>query len=129
LLRPTLELVERSRCFFAGQLIGVEGYVESAATGLLAGINAERSHRGRSGVAPPPTTALGSLLAYVTDRSRNDFQPMNANYGLFPPIPGSRRGREKRAALGRRAALDLDRWIADEGVDPVPQAFESRLSL
>jgi methylenetetrahydrofolate--tRNA-(uracil-5-)-methyltransferase len=129
LLRPTLEFVGRSGCFFAGQLIGVEGYVESAATGLLAGINAGRSHRGRSGVAPPPTTALGSLLAYVTDRSRNDFQPMNANYGLFPSIAGSLRGREKRAALGRRAALDLERWIADEDVDPGPQAFERRHSL
>jgi methylenetetrahydrofolate--tRNA-(uracil-5-)-methyltransferase len=129
LLRPTLELVGRSGCFFAGQLIGVEGYVESAATGLLAGINAGRSHRGRSGVAPPPTTALGSLLAYVTDRSRSDFQPMNANYGLFPSIAGSLRGREKRAALGRRAALDLERWIADEDVGPAPQAFERRHSL
>jgi methylenetetrahydrofolate--tRNA-(uracil-5-)-methyltransferase len=128
LLRPTLELVGRSGCFFAGQLIGVEGYVESAATGLLAGINAGRSLLGRSGVAPPPTTALGSLLAYVTDRSRSDFQPMNANYGLFPSIAGSLRGREKRAALGRRAALDLERWIADEDVDPASQAFERRHS-
>ena len=79
--------------------------------------------------SPPPTTALGSLLAYVTDRSRKDFQPMNANYGLFPPIAGSLRGREKRAALGRRAAVDLERWMADEEVDPAPPAFERRYSL
>jgi methylenetetrahydrofolate--tRNA-(uracil-5-)-methyltransferase len=128
LLHPTLELIGRSGCFFAGQLVGVEGYVESAATGLLAGINAGRSHGGRSGIAPPPTTTLGSLLAYVTDRNRREFQPMNANYGLFPSIAGPLRGREKRAALGRRAVADLERWIA-ENVDPAPQAFERRRSL
>ena len=129
LLRPTLELVRRSGCFFAGQLIGVEGYVESAASGLLAGINAGRSRCGRSGLAPPPTTALGSLLAYVTDHGRKDFQPMNANYGLFPPIAGSLRGREKRTALGRRASVDLERWIADEDLDPGSQALQRRHSL
>ena len=129
LLRPTLELAGRTGWFFAGQLIGVEGYVESAVSGLLAGVNAGRTHRGRGCVAPPSTTALGSLLAYVTDRSRKDFQPMNANYGLFPPIAGSLRGREKRAALGRRAAVDLERWMADEEVDTAPPAFERRYSL
>jgi methylenetetrahydrofolate--tRNA-(uracil-5-)-methyltransferase len=127
LLEPTLEILGRSDLFFAGQLIGVEGYVESAASGLLAGINAARRRSGRLCTAPPRTTALGSLLAYVTDRSRKDFQPMNANYGLFPPIAGAMRGREKRAALGNRAANDLERWIEGEEVDPAsPEASKRR---
>jgi methylenetetrahydrofolate--tRNA-(uracil-5-)-methyltransferase len=75
---------------------------------------------------PPPTTAIGSLLAYVTDRDRKDFQPMNANYGLFPPIAGLLRGRDKRAALGRRAADDLARWIDDENIAAAPEASERR---
>jgi len=118
LLEPTLELRARKSLYFAGQLVGVEGYVESAATGLLAGVNAARGATGRAAACPPPQTALGSLLAYVTDRSRRDFQPMNANYGLFPPIEGLLRGRDKRAALGRRAAAEIDRWIAAEDLEP-----------
>ncbi|MET0154208.1 MAG: methylenetetrahydrofolate--tRNA-(uracil(54)-C(5))-methyltransferase (FADH(2)-oxidizing) TrmFO [Candidatus Binatia bacterium] len=126
LLEPTLELRGRGDVYFAGQLIGVEGYVESAASGLIAGINAGRSRSGRARVVPPPTTALGSLLAYVTDRDRKNFQPMNANYGLFPPIGGSLRGRDKRGALGRRAAADLERWIDDEEIAPAPPEASRR---
>jgi methylenetetrahydrofolate--tRNA-(uracil-5-)-methyltransferase len=118
LLEPTLELRARKSIWFAGQLIGVEGYVESAASGLLAGLNVARRLDGREPVVPPPTTALGSLLVYVTDRSRRDFQPMNANYGLFPPLAGTVRGREKRAALGRRASADLATWIGAESIEP-----------
>jgi methylenetetrahydrofolate--tRNA-(uracil-5-)-methyltransferase len=118
LLEPTLELRSRRSLRFAGQLIGVEGYVESAASGLLAGVNVARELEGRPPVLPPHTTALGSLLGYVTDRSRRDFQPMNANYGLFPPLAGTLRGREKRAALGRRAATDMAAWIGAEGIEP-----------
>ncbi|MGH7898943.1 MAG: methylenetetrahydrofolate--tRNA-(uracil(54)-C(5))-methyltransferase (FADH(2)-oxidizing) TrmFO, partial [Candidatus Binatia bacterium] len=114
LLTDSLELRDRGNVFLAGQLIGVEGYVESAASGLLAGINVARRIAGRAPLRPPPTTALGSLLAYVTDRSRRDFQPMNANYGLFPPIGGGFRGREKRQALGLRARRDLEAWIERE---------------
>jgi methylenetetrahydrofolate--tRNA-(uracil-5-)-methyltransferase len=118
LLGPTLQARTRQRLFFAGQLVGVEGYVESAASGLLAGVNAARLLGGRAPVVPPATTALGSLLAYVTDPSRGDFQPMNANYGLFSPLSGSSRGREKRAALGRRARGDLDAWMERDAVLP-----------
>ena len=122
LLEPTLELRRDRSTWFAGQLIGVEGYVESAASGLLAGINGARRVHGRPAAVAPPTTALGSVLAYVTDRTREDFQPMNANYGLFPPLEtGSGRaprGREKRAALGERASRDLDAWIAAEAIVP-----------
>src|SRR5204863_7336239 len=99
LLRPTLQLRTAPRLFLAGQIIGVEGYVESAASGLLAGINVARLLGGAPLVVPPATTAYGSLLAYVTQRGRREFQPMNANYGLFPLLSGRRRGREKKLAL------------------------------
>jgi methylenetetrahydrofolate--tRNA-(uracil-5-)-methyltransferase len=112
LLQPTLQLISRPRTFFAGQLIGVEGYVESAAAGLLAAINVARVAQALPCVVPPATTALGSLLHYISDRRRRDFQPMNANYGLFPPIDVRARGREKRQQLAVRALRDLDAWIA-----------------
>jgi len=113
LLLPTLQLRRSPRVFLAGQIIGVEGYVESAAAGLLAGINAARLLGGAPLVVPPATCAYGSLLAYVTQPARRDFQPMNANYGLFPPLPGRRRGREKKLALAERALADFDAWRAD----------------
>src|SRR5438045_8184512 len=101
----------RRTCFRVCHLIGGEGDCESAASGLLAGLNAARRVAGRPLVVPPPTSALGSLLTYVTDGTRSNFQPMNANYGLFPPIDGAWRGREKRAALGRRADADMTSWL------------------
>jgi methylenetetrahydrofolate--tRNA-(uracil-5-)-methyltransferase len=123
LLLPTLQLRRTPRVFLAGQIIGVEGYVESAAAGLLAGINAARLLGGAPLVVPPATSAYGSLLAYVTQPARRDFQPMNANYGLFPPLPGRRRGREKKLALAERALADFDTWRADElGAPPVLDA-------
>ncbi len=121
-LLPTLQLIGRPDTFLAGQLIGVEGYVESAAAGMLAGINAARRLRGQPLLVPPATTATGSLLAYVTDRGRRDFQPMNANYGLFPPIAGRERGREKRRRLAERAVGDFDAWAADHSLAPLASA-------
>jgi methylenetetrahydrofolate--tRNA-(uracil-5-)-methyltransferase len=109
-LLPSLQVIGRKRLLLAGQLVGVEGYVESAATGLLAALNVERLLRGAPPLAPPRTTALGSLLAYLTHRGRKDFQPMNANYGLFPPLTRPLRGREKKLALAERALADLVRW-------------------
>jgi methylenetetrahydrofolate--tRNA-(uracil-5-)-methyltransferase len=120
LLQPTLQLIGRPHTFLAGQLIGVEGYVESAAAGLLAAINASRLLEGISCVIPPATTALGSLLQYITDRQRREFQPMNANYGLFPPLGTRERGRDKRQHLAARAADDLRTWIAAHGIEPEP---------
>jgi methylenetetrahydrofolate--tRNA-(uracil-5-)-methyltransferase len=111
LLLPTLQVRSCRRVLVAGQLVGVEGYVESAATGLLAGLNVTRFVRGEPLLVPPRATSLGALLAYVTQRGKRDFQPMNANYGLFPPLPGSRRGREKKLALGARALEDLEAWM------------------
>ena len=65
---------------------------------------------------PPATTALGSLLAYVTQPGRKEFQPMNANYGLFPPLAGRTRGREKKLKLAERALAEFERWAASEGL-------------
>ena len=122
-LEPTLQLRQRADAFLAGQLIGVEGYVESAASGILAGLNAMRLLAGRALLVPPPTTALGSLIAYVTDRARRDFQPMNANYGLFPVEGVTGRGRDRRAALAARAVKAAGDWLAASGLaEAVPQA-------
>jgi methylenetetrahydrofolate--tRNA-(uracil-5-)-methyltransferase len=121
LLQPTLQFRGRDDLFFAGQMIGVEGYLESAAAGLLAGMNATRLAQGAPLLIAPPTTALGSLLAYVTHEERRDFQPMNVNYGLFPPLPRHLRGREKKAALAERALRDLAVWQETQGL-AVPQA-------
>ena len=117
LLLPTLQLRARRATFIAGQLVGVEGYVESAASGLLAAINVSRMLRDLAGSVPPATTALGSLLHYITEPRRRDFQPMNANYGLFPAIEGRERGLEKRRALAARAARDLEAWMTTQGIN------------
>lgn len=110
LLNPTLQFRGREDLFFAGQMIGVEGYLESAAAGLLAGLNAGRLTKREPLLVAPATTALGSMLAYVTHDERRDFQPMNTNYGLFPPLAQRLRGRDKKAALAERALQDLTRW-------------------
>ncbi|MBX3026307.1 methylenetetrahydrofolate--tRNA-(uracil(54)-C(5))-methyltransferase (FADH(2)-oxidizing) TrmFO [bacterium] len=127
-LEPTLQLRRRSDAFLAGQLIGVEGYVESAASGILAGLNAVRLMDERPLLLPPPTTALGSLLAYVTDRARRDFQPMNANYGLFPAEGIAGRGRDRRAALADRAVRDAAQWLASSAMRSAESTASSGLS-
>ena len=116
LLLPSLQVAHRKRVLLAGQIVGVEGYVESAATGLLAGLNVARLVRGESPAVPPRSTALGSLLAYVTQRGKKAFQPMNANYGLFPPLGRPLRGREKRLAMAERALAALTRWREEAGL-------------
>jgi methylenetetrahydrofolate--tRNA-(uracil-5-)-methyltransferase len=110
-LLPTLQWRQRSDLLFAGQMIGVEGYIESAATGLLAGVNAARLVAGQPPVVPPPTTALGALLRYVTDPERKNFQPMNVNFGLLPPLAEPVRGKVKKEIMARRALLDMDLWL------------------
>jgi methylenetetrahydrofolate--tRNA-(uracil-5-)-methyltransferase len=112
LLAPALNLRARPDLFMAGQMIGVEGYVESAAAGLLAAINAARMLAGRELIVPPPATALGSLIAYITDTGRKDFQPMNANFGLMPELAGRIRGRAKKIELASRALSSINDWIA-----------------
>jgi methylenetetrahydrofolate--tRNA-(uracil-5-)-methyltransferase len=133
LLDTELRLRAQPRLRFAGQMTGCEGYVESAAIGLIAGLYAAADTRSKDLAPPPPTTALGSLLGHITgghietiDAGPRSFQPMNVNFGLFPPLAqpptrkpdGSRlRGNEKtiakKQALSARALNDLDRWIAD----------------
>ena len=118
LLRATMQLKVRDDLFLAGQMVGVEGYVESAAAGLLAGINAANVVAGRELCVPPPETSIGSLVAYITDPARRDFQPMNANFGLMPALKTHARGREKKAAMATRALAALDSWIARNRIEP-----------
>lgn len=133
LLDPQLRLRAEPRLRFAGQMTGCEGYVESASIGLITGLFAAAQVRGRELATPPATTALGSLLNHITgghietiEAGQRSFQPMNINFGLFPPLAqpptrkadGTRlRGNEKsvakKQALSARALADLDRWIAD----------------
>ena len=104
LLKPTYQFRHRDTLLFAGQMTGVEGYVESAASGLIAGINAGRLARGLDPVVPPQETAHGSMARYITTADFRNFQPMNANFGLFPPLEERIRGKkEKNEALARRA--------------------------
>ena len=110
-LLPTLQWRQRGDLLFAGQMIGVEGYIESAATGLLAGVNAARLVVAKPPVVPPPTTALGALLRYVTDPERKNFQPMNVNFGLLPPLAEPVRGKVKKEIMARRALVDMDLWV------------------
>jgi methylenetetrahydrofolate--tRNA-(uracil-5-)-methyltransferase len=116
LLDSRLRLLTRGNLFLAGQMIGVEGYVESAAMGLLAALNATRLVGGGPLVVPPRETALGSLVAYITDSSRQDFQPMNANYGLMPELRSRARGRQKKIEIGMRALAAVDDCIARNGL-------------
>lgn len=109
-LHPTLQWQQRSDLIFAGQMTGVEGYIESAATGLLAGINGARIIQGLEPIVPPPTTVLGALLRYITDASRKGFQPMNSNFGILPPLPTPARGRAKKELMAERALRELEAW-------------------
>jgi len=113
-LHPTLQCRARPSLFFAGQLVGVEGYAEAAAMGLLAGLNAARLIRGETPTVPPPTTTYGTLLTYITTSDPRYFQPMNANFGLYPELPKRVRDRAiRRQKIAERAAEDLDRWIGE----------------
>ena len=112
-----LRLHDRPNIRFAGQITGCEGYVESAAVGLLAGLMAAGELAGRGWQAPPRTTALGALLAHITgDAEAATYQPMNVNFGLFPvpdDVRGGRRGKSARKlAYTERAKADLLPWLA-----------------
>ena len=141
LLDRQLRLKCQPRLRFAGQITGVEGYIESAAIGLLAGRFAAADRQNRTMIAPPATTALGALIGHITgghlagavDDAKNAFQPMNINYGLLPPldppthdangkpIKGKDRGFAKKRAMSRRALADLDGWL---GASPSQAAAE-----
>ena len=117
LLRSTLQFKERDTLFFAGQLVGVEGYTDSAAMGGLAGINAARGLKGLPPLTPPPTTAHGSLASYITSADPRHFQPMNSNFGLFPPLASPVRDKErKRRLISQRALEDHAAWMTQSGL-------------
>lgn len=103
LLRPTYQFKTREDLFFAGQLTGVEGYVESAASGMVAGINMAKYMLGEELIEFPRETAMGSMAYYITHTSQDGFQPMNANFGLFLDLPGRVKKKEKKALYAARA--------------------------
>lgn len=110
LLEPTYQSRKDSRIFFAGQMTGVEGYVESAASGLIAGINAARLAKGKEPVVFPRETAMGSMAYYITHAEGKHFQPMNANFGLFPELPERIRDKKIRyETLANRALKSLEK--------------------
>ncbi|MEA2755878.1 MAG: methylenetetrahydrofolate--tRNA-(uracil-5-)-methyltransferase, partial [Aliidongia sp.] len=117
LLDRQLRLKAMPRLRFAGQITGVEGYVESAAIGLLAGRLAAAERRGETLEPPPPTTALGALVAHITGGAdAKSFQPMNVNFGLFPPLAVTPKAKlERKPALAMRALADLDAWLGRAG--------------
>ncbi|WP_273186527.1 methylenetetrahydrofolate--tRNA-(uracil(54)-C(5))-methyltransferase (FADH(2)-oxidizing) TrmFO [Hyphomonas adhaerens] len=132
LLDAQLRMKSMPRLRFAGQVTGVEGYVESAAMGLLAGRFAAAERLGRTLDAPPPTTALGALVTHITGghlEGKQTFQPMNVNFGLFPDIAefpktdengkrlrGKAKGRAKKGAQAARALSDIDAWLAGQSL-------------
>ncbi|AQS59365.1 FADH(2)-oxidizing methylenetetrahydrofolate--tRNA-(uracil(54)-C(5))-methyltransferase TrmFO [Desulforamulus ferrireducens] len=105
LLKPTLQLKKRESIFFAGQITGVEGYVESAAAGLLAGVNAARLIQGKELITFPPETAHGALIHYITTAPQKGFQPMNVTFGLFPELPVRLKGKRERGQAHAKRAL------------------------
>ncbi len=111
LLTPHGSPPDEPAVIFAGQLTGVEGYIESEATGLLAAINLDRIVKGLEPTVPPATTMLGGLLRYLREADPSNFQPMNANLGLLDPLPRDIRGKKaRREALSARAVQDIRRW-------------------
>ena len=117
----TLRFKKQERIRFAGQITGVEGYLESAAIGLLAGMSFSDEILGSEPQIPPKNTALASLLSHITNAEHQDnFQPTNINFGLFPELPNKinhkgktlrLKGTEKKKALSERALNDLNAWI------------------
>ena len=117
LLLNTLQFKARGTLFFAGQLVGVEGYTESAAIGGLAGLNAARTLAGLPLVTPPSTTAHGCLIAHIAHGDPSQYQPMNTNFGLFPPLAKMPRDKEaKRRLIAQRALEDFAAWKTRSGL-------------
>jgi len=111
LLSETLQLRTRGEIFFAGQITGVEGYVESAAMGLLAGIFTARYLSDMAPSLPGRTTALGSLIHHITNTDVKCFQPMNINFGLFTPLEGKHTKKERGKQYAKRSLFDLKKWM------------------
>jgi methylenetetrahydrofolate--tRNA-(uracil-5-)-methyltransferase len=119
-LSPHLSLRDSPTTLFAGQLTGVEGYTESTATGIMAGINLDRMLRGESPVTPPPTTMLGALYRHLRDADPKHFQPMNANFGLLDELADPPRDKAlKRERYAERALQALESWRLECGIVPL----------
>jgi methylenetetrahydrofolate--tRNA-(uracil-5-)-methyltransferase len=120
-LSPHLAARDEPALLFAGQITGVEGYTESSATGLLAGINLARILSGEDPVIPPPTTMIGALYRYMSEADPKHFQPMNANFGLVDDLPERIRDKKrKREMLAERALTDMQAWIEEKNVLGAP---------
>jgi methylenetetrahydrofolate--tRNA-(uracil-5-)-methyltransferase len=115
-LRQTWQTRQRDDLFFAGQVSGVEGYVESAASGLIAGRNAAALALGEPVSTPPRTTAIGALAYYVSHAEAKHYQPSNITFGIMAPLESTGRrplkGADRKRAMSARALSDLDDWIA-----------------
>ena len=121
-LMPTMQTRERPTLLFAGQISGVEGYTESAATGLLAGMNAARLATGRPPLTLPEDTMLGALAHYIASADPSNYQPQNAAFGLLPEAPSrSRRKQDRRAARSAMAMASLTAWIEAEGLGTIAE--------
>ena len=116
LLNADYSLRQRPDLFFAGQITGVEGYMESAQSGLLAGVNLVRRLRGETTLVLPDTTIMGALSRYISDDSVHEFQPMGANFGVLPPIEPKIRDKKLRyEALAQRSLTELEQYLRKEG--------------
>ena len=128
-LSAHLSARDDERLLFAGQLVGVEGYTESLGTGLLAGINLARMLQGAEPLVPPPETMLGALLAYTHGADPGHFQPMNANFGLLPPLASAERDKQKkRGLLAERALAAMRRFVEESRLSRPPALPSSRLA-
>lgn len=112
-LLPTFQLRGAPKIFFAGQITGVEGYVESAASGLMAGVNAARLAKNLEPLIFPPTTCHGALANYITTAVAENFQPMNVTFGLLPPLEDRTRKKLRKERLATRALDDIEKFIRD----------------
>jgi methylenetetrahydrofolate--tRNA-(uracil-5-)-methyltransferase len=132
-LTETWQLRRRPALFFAGQMSGVEGYVESAASGLLAGLNAAALASGLPTSTPPRTTAIGALAYYVSHANPAHYEPSNITFGIIEPLTNPPKNRaDRKAAIATRALADLDVWVStfltSRGAPP-PRAATASLAL
>jgi methylenetetrahydrofolate--tRNA-(uracil-5-)-methyltransferase len=110
-LRPTYQYKDRDDLFFAGQMTGVEGYVESAQSGLTAGLNMARLMQGKTPLVFPNETVMGALAHYITHASKADFQPMKANFGILPDLAQRVKKKEKKEAYAKRAIASMESFL------------------
>ncbi|MDD8048955.1 MAG: methylenetetrahydrofolate--tRNA-(uracil(54)-C(5))-methyltransferase (FADH(2)-oxidizing) TrmFO [Thomasclavelia sp.] len=115
-LKPTYQFNKRDDLFFAGQMTGVEGYVESAQSGIVAGINMARLLNNEELIVFPDTTVMGALAKYITNASSNDFQPMKANFGILKDFEVRIKKKERKAAYASRAIEDMECYIDEKGI-------------